>query len=122
MKTVFGEEIKVGEKIMYIYKAQGIDTIAFGTVLEVEKFPSNHHVGGYYERLHVMKECDMTSLRDSVKVVNKKVILTNPMAFKCNRMLRSPLDKDKFICPACKQEQIAPPETYGCNCGYDPDR
>jgi len=92
METVFGEEIKEGDEIMYIYKSQGIDVIAFGTVLEVEKYPSESYVQGYYERLHVMKECDMKSYRDSVKEVNKKVILTNPMAFKCNQMLKSPLN------------------------------
>jgi phage host-nuclease inhibitor protein Gam len=118
MKTIFGEEIKAGDEIMYIYKSHGIDTIAFGTVLEVEKFPSERYVRGYYERLHVMKKCDMKSYRDTIKEVNKKAILTNPMAFKCNQMLRNPLEKDKFICPHCKQDQIAPPKTFGCVCGY----
>lgn len=24
-----------------------------------------------------------------------------------------------LICPHCKKEQIAPPETFGCSCGYE---
>ncbi len=119
MKTVFGEEIKEGDEIMYIYKAQGIDTIAFGTVLKIEYKPNRMYSTGIQERLHVMKSCDMKSYRDSVKEVNKKVILTSPMAFKLNQVLRNPLEKDNFICPHCKQDQIAPPKTFGCCCGYE---
>jgi len=92
MKTVFGEEIKEGDEIMYIYKAMGIDTIAFGTVLEIEQWPNSMFSTGFQERLHVMKKYDMKSYRYSIKKVNKKVILTNPMAFKCNQMLRNPLN------------------------------
>ena len=119
MKTVFGEEIRKGDEIMYIYKSMGIDTIAFGTVLEIEQKPNRMYSTGVQERLHVMKECDMRSFRRKVEEVNKKVILTNPMAFKCNQVLRSPLKKEMFICPACNQEQIAPPKTFGCCCGYE---
>ena len=121
MKTVFGEEIKQGDDIMYIYKSMGTDTIAFGTVIEVEQKPNSMYSSGYQERLHVMKKCDMRSYRMKPEAVEKKVILTNPMAFKLNQMLRSPLDRDKFICPACEQDQIAPPRTFGCVCGYEPE-
>lgn len=89
MKTVFGEEIEIGDEIMYIYKSMGIDLICFGTVFDIEVKEGFGSV--QRERLHVQKTYEIdTNIIQRSKTIDKNVILTNPMAFKCNQELKNP--------------------------------
>lgn len=87
LKTVFGEEIEIGDKIMYIYKGSGIMHICFGEVLDIEykemrlyreKMPHLHVHKTYEIRDYSHRKCDT------------KVILTSPTAFKCGAPLEYP--------------------------------
>jgi hypothetical protein len=85
IKTVFKEEIVAGDKIMYIYKASGITHICFGEVLDIE-YKNVKCVTGEQPHLHVHKVGEMWDGR-RFESCDKKVILTSPLAFKCNQPL-----------------------------------
>jgi len=90
LKTVFKEEIKVGDKIMYIYKSSGMMYTCFGEVLEIEYKDIKFH-RGKMPHLHVHKTYEIRE-RTHTKC-DKKVILTSPHAFKCNEVLKYPEDE-----------------------------
>jgi hypothetical protein len=84
IKTVFDEEIEVGDKIMYIYKGSGITRVCFGEVLEIEY----KELACYREKqphLHVRKTYEL--INGTRHKCDVKVILTSPTAFKCNQLL-----------------------------------
>lgn len=85
MKTVFDEEIEVNDEIMYINNSAGINYICFGKVIEIQYIDKA-------ERLKVNKTHEILYGKwDTLREVNKKVILTSPIAFKCNKMLSTPI-------------------------------
>jgi len=89
-KTVFEEPIEVGDKIMYIYKSQGIMSICFGEVLSVE-YKKHKYMTRKQPRLHVQKKYEIRDGRRR-QPTDIKVILTNPIAFKCGQDLPYPSD------------------------------
>lgn len=98
MKTVFNEEIMVDDEIMYIYKSMGIDLICFGKVIRIENKEGFGSMAR--ERLHVHKTYEVdNNIISRSKKVDKDVILTNPMAFKCGQILENPRWKNdnRFI-------------------------
>ncbi len=84
IKTVFKEEIEIGDKIMYIYNASGITRICFGEVLDI-KYKELKCYGEDMPHLHVLKTFE---IKDGIHhACDVKVILTSPTAFKCNQPL-----------------------------------
>ena len=86
LKTVFGEEIKVDDEIMYIYNRNGDMVISFGKVLEIEQREVRYFPRGQ-TRLHVHKTYE---IHYGERPFDKKVILTNPTAFKCGVPIEQP--------------------------------
>jgi len=84
IKTVFDEDINVGDKIMYIYTASGITRVCFGEVVKIEY----KEMACYEDKqphLHVLKTYEIVNgTRHKFDV---KVILKSPTAFKCNQEL-----------------------------------
>jgi hypothetical protein len=87
LKTVFGEEIKVDDEIMYIYKKYGDLAICFGKVLEIEHREVRYFPRGQ-TRLHVHKTYEIFG--EETEVLDMNVILTNPTAFKCGVPIEHP--------------------------------
>jgi len=85
IKTVFKEEIEIGDKIMYIYKAAGVTHICFGEVLNVgyKKVQFHKQEQPY---LQVRKTYEIKDGRLN-EPCDRKVTLTSPLAFKCNQNL-----------------------------------
>ena len=94
MKTIFGEEIKVDDEIMYFYKSQGTDFICFGKVLQIRERPCKYRVGGVEEVLDVHKMGHIRYGRDLEKV-DKKTFLTSPLVVKCNQLLTNPFNHEE---------------------------
>ena len=88
MKTVFDEEIKIGDEIMYLYMRHGSLLTCFGTVFDI-KFKEKPYFPRAQEELHVRKKLEIAGYREN-KVCDTKVILTNPTAFKCGIPLECP--------------------------------
>lgn len=82
IKTVFGEEIKVNDNIMYINKQYGSMILSFGKVIDLGVYKHPYHIHPS-TRLHVHKTFEMCDNKDHCKKCDKMVILTNPTAFKC---------------------------------------
>lgn len=90
MKTIFGEEIKEGDEIMYFYKSQGTDYICFGKVLKIRQRQNKCRVGGMEEVMDVHKSCHVRYGRVLEKI-DKKTILSSPLVVKCNQILTNPI-------------------------------
>lgn len=87
MKTVFGEEIEVDDKIMYIYKGtHGSLVISFGEVTKIEYKKRYSHADPVPE-MHVHKTYEISH---ESKVCDKNIILRNPTIFKCGQELKYP--------------------------------
>jgi hypothetical protein len=86
IETAFGEEIEVGDEIMYVYEKYSSINICFGKVLEIE-LKEVRHFSGLQPRLHVHKTYEICQ---GSKQCDQKVILTNPTVFKCGTVLQQP--------------------------------
>jgi len=90
IKTVFGEEIKVNDEVMYIYKSNGEMLICFGKVLEL-KYVKKQYYHGLQPIMHVHKTSEISY--NKLRSCDKNVILTNPTIFKCGTKLQYPKSK-----------------------------
>ncbi len=88
IKTVFGEEVKVGDEIMYIYQNYDDMLSCFGKVFKLES-KEVQFFNVPQPVLHVHKTFEIRNGRTSKKC-DVNVILTNPTIFKCGKPIKYP--------------------------------
>lgn len=86
MKTIFGEEIQVGDMIMYMTVRHNDIVYSFATVIE---YYIDHHYAD--PRIKAHKFYEISSWRSGPE--DRNVILTNPNVIICNTNIREKLMK-----------------------------
>lgn len=83
MKTIFGEEIRVGDRIMYITVRMNDVVCSFAIVEEIESYIDNRFENPNKTKL-VCRKVYERSYHESGPVDDTKVRLTNPTCILCD--------------------------------------
>lgn len=91
MKTIFDEEIEVGDMIMYTTVRHNDAVFSFATVIEYQDYTDNYFADPHRKRIKAHKFYEISSWRSGPE--DRNVLLTNPNVVLCNTNIREKLMK-----------------------------
>lgn len=91
MKTIFGEEIQVGDMIMYETVRHNDVIHSFATVMEYQDYVDNYFTDPHRKRIKAHKFYEISEWRSGPE--DRKILLTNPRVILCNTNIKEKLMK-----------------------------
>ena len=86
MKTIFGEEIQVGDMIMYETVRHNDVIHSFATVMEYQDYEDTYFSITKRKRIKAHKFYEISEWRSGPE--DRKILLTNPRVILCNTNIR----------------------------------